>query len=384
MAQAESSFVDPRQATAIAPATAAESEATAFRFSVTWSLLSAPVDPPRAVTSLIPMNERAAKPALAGPKPDLTPAPASLPAARIYADQVLQAEGKNIRHGGAFQWEMVVPKMVRPGKKAKLTSAIAPPATPRRPPAPPEPQNAPNLYTGSTPFRKSSSFKLCLGVLALAAIAVPVWQRASRSAGTQVDTSINGGDWMRQAAVQGDPGVKSARQLILYRPALTAHDGRLEFNWKVDDQGVGWVFRAKDLGNYYAMQLKVVRPGSSPAVGLEYFTVYNWLESGHTEKVLILSSNDRVLHVRMDIFGPMFTLYLQGNATEYWNDARLTSGALGFLEEWNQTADVQTVRLSFPERSSVQRGLRVPQLPAFFAAGGPGMALHSRPAAGGA
>jgi hypothetical protein len=203
-------------------------------------------------------------------------------------------------------------------------------------------------------------------VIALAGVIVPVWRHVSRSGSTEIETAINGGDWVREAAVLGDPGVKQSRQLVLYRPALNATDCRLEFNWTVNDRPVGWVFRAKNLGTYYAVQLKVLKAGPNPTFSVDYFSVYQFVESAHASKVLVFPRNEPVIRIRMDVFGPVFTMYLQGNATEYWNDARLTSGALGFFEEWNQTADVNSVRMSFPQRTGIQPAPRRPGLQEFF------------------
>ncbi len=251
--------------------------------------------------------------------------------------------------GSGFQWEMVVPKMIRAPKKGAGAPRSA------RKAGAVEDQFGPNLYTSSSGFRKSFSLKLCIAVLAVAAILVPVWRRTARPAAAVVETSIGGGDWVRESAIGGDPGVKLSRQLVLYKPALKAKDSRLEFNWTVESGDVGLIFRAKDLGNYYAARLKVLKLGSTPTLAAEYFSVYQFVESPHNEKVLVFSRNDPVLRVRLDVFGPMFTLYLQDNATEYWTDARLSSGAIGFFEEWNRSADVHSLRMSFPERSHLFR-----------------------------
>ncbi len=338
---------------------ATEFEAVPFRFSVTWSSLSIPIDAPR------------------GPRRSHAAAPSATSAVARVHSELVPSEIKPAQPG-AFQWEMVVPKMVRPNKKGSLAAGktAGVPAAPRSLPAPPAPdataapaapeseisatggRSVLNLYTASVPLRRWFVFKLCLGLLAVAAVLIPVLRRVSHPPPKQIETTVDGGDWIREAAVLGDPGVKQERQLVLYRPSLKAGDGRLEFDWTPDEKGVGWVFRAKDLGNYYAMRLKLLKPGPSPALGVEYFTVYNWTEGSHSEKVLILSSASPVLRVRMDIFGPVFTLYLQGSASEYWNDARLLSGAVGFFEEASQTADVRSVRMSFPERSSAWPGFR--------------------------
>jgi len=281
---------------------------------------------------------------------------------RTYADEVVPGAIKKSRSGPGFQWEMVVPKMVRTGKKA------APPNSPRPVPAGTamasdaaiaEP-TAPHLYTASSTFRKSFSFKLCVAVAVLAVISVPLWKHAARPAAPEIETSIAGGDWLREAAVAGDPGVKQSRQLVLYRPALRATDCRFEFDWTAGSGDVGLIFRAKDLGNYYAVRLKALRPGPNPTFAAEYFSVYHFVESPHNEKIMVFSKNAPVVHVRMDVFGPMFTLYLQNNATEYWTDAQLVSGAVGFLDEWNRSAEVHGVRISFPQRSQVLNTTLVP------------------------
>jgi hypothetical protein len=223
----------------------------------------------------------------------------------------------------------------------------------------------PNLYTAPPPIRKSLLWKISAGVLAAVAILVPVWryntrpaapsdlhvQSTQKSVTSDAQTPIESRDWSRQSAVGGDPGVQQTRQLVLYKPGLTATNSRIEFAWSTDSGDVGVVFRAKDLGNYYAVRLKLLNPRTTPTLDVEYFSVYQFVESRHTEKFLILSKVDPALRVRLDVFGPTFTLYLQDNATEYWTDARLTSGALGFFEEWNRSPRVNAVRISLVQKS---------------------------------
>jgi hypothetical protein len=359
MAQSQSGFINTTRASgAGATGTADLDRAVSFRFVVTWSCLAVAADPSRPVMEAVPAVQLSECPRpipAPVPAPRVMPAPQQSPpvtalvvADRTNAEELVPAT-KNARSGSGFQWEMVVPKMVRAPKKAAATKGRAPNA------AAVEDQTGPNLYTASSGFRKSFSLKLCIVVVAGAAIAVPLWRRAARPPGAAVESSIEGGDWLRESAVGGDPGVKLSRQLVLYKPALKARDCRLEFSWTVASGDVGVVFRAKDLGNYYAARLKVLKLGSTPTLAAEYFSVYEFVESPHTEKVLVFSRNDPVLRVRMDVFGPMFTLYLQDNATEYWTDARLTSGAIGFFEEWNRSPDVHTLRMSFPERSLLFR-----------------------------
>jgi hypothetical protein len=371
MAQSQPGFVGPTGGSG-----APSDQAVPFQFVVTWTSLFVTADPPKMpseVSALAGLNERSrSAPVAAAPRVVPLPEPAASPVspaaaptasanalvttsktvapARTSSDLALAVPRKAGSAGG-FQWEMVVPKMVRTAKKAAPRSRRAGEST-----APLE-QTPPNLYTASSNFRKSFSLKLCAGVLGAAAIVVPLWKHAARPASNTVQTSIDGGDWVREASSGGDPGVKQSRQLVLYRPALKSKDSRLEFAWTVASGDVGLVFRAKDLGNYYAIRLKVLKAGATPTLAAEYFSVYQFVESPHTEKVLVFSRNDPTLLVRLDIFGPTFTLYLQDNATEFWTDARMTSGALGFFEEWNRGAEVRGLRMSFPERSQLLQPL---------------------------
>lgn len=374
MRQSQSGFVDPAHVSGRTPASSELDDAVSFRFMVTWSTLLSAADPPKPMTQAFPLIHAGEHPRPApAPAPRLMPSPQpssqTLPltaSARTYADEAVPGAAKKTRPALGVQWEMVVPKMVRTAKKvAPLNSSR--PAQAAAGDAVSAEQSAPNLYTANFALRKSFSFKLCIGVAALAAISVPLWKRAARPSATEIETSIAGGDWLREAAVLGDPGVKRSRQLVVYRPAFKAADYRFEFDWTVDSGDVGLVFRAKDLGNYYAVRLKVLKPGSSPTFAAEYFSVYHFVESPHNEKVMVFSKSDPVVHVRMDVFGPMFTLYLQNNATQYWTDAQLATGALGFFEEWNRSPEVRAVRMSFPQRSEVFHARPAPGLRRFLA-----------------
>ena len=349
MRHAQSGFVD-RAGSGLVPTIHSDPDhAVSFRFVVTWSWLLQAADPPKALTPAFPAAHAGERPRARAVAPRALPAPQAQATplsqpARTYAGQVVPADVKKSRPAPGFQWEMVVPKMVRAAKKTVAPdSRRADPAFAQT--------SAPNLYLSTSSLRKSFSFKLCAGVAALAAISVPLWKHAARPAATQIETPVDGGDWLRARAILGDPGVKQFRQLVLFKPALKATNYRFEFDWTVASGDVGLVFRAKDLGNYYAVRLKVLKPGSSPTLAADYFSVYHFVESSHNEKVIVFSRNDPVLHVRLEVFGPMFTLYLQNNATEYWTDAQMGSGAMGFLEEWNRGAQVSLVRISFPQRS---------------------------------
>jgi hypothetical protein len=282
-------------------------EAVDFRFSITWSTLLAPSSTAQEVQSA---------------KATFALTSVSVPAA---------------------QWEMVVPKLVRAPAPRQSVAASD--------------QSFPNLYPAPLfQPRGRNGWILLFGAALLAAIVVPVWRQTmptrSKAKAVEVATDTRSGGWVRESTSGADSGANQARQLVLYQPSLSATNGQLEFTWKVDDPGVGWIFRAKDVANYYAVRIKVISHAPSLKLSVEHFTVHLGNEGSHSEKVLLFPRNDPALRVRMDVAGPSFTLYLQGNAVDYWTDTRLASGGFGFYEEWHRAAEVRSVRMSFPKHSA--------------------------------
>jgi hypothetical protein len=349
MLDSETRFIEPHATTGVLNSDAAE-RPVSFRFSVTWSSLFVPPE------------------ALPAPSPTLPTVVPREPLSQVSSTAVARSNEAEIipapvrKPGPTVQWEMVVPKMVRSAKPA--TSRPLPASAPQVGAATAEQiansQPVPSLYASSPPWFRSFRVKVLLTIAALTALSIPIWKHmlTPSQAPTEVDTAMGAGGWVRDGVSRFEPGYKQLRQLVLYRPSMNAKDCRLEFTWQVGTAGVGWVFRAKDRGNYYAMRIKVVKPGPSPTMSVEHFTVYHGVEGGHSEKVLVFSRNDPVLRIRMEVAGPAFTLYMQGNATEYWNDTRLNSGGLGFFEEWNQGVDVHSVRMLFYPTNARQLGQR--------------------------
>ena len=330
--------------------TGAVEHAVPFRFAVTWTSVVGTYEAPKSsAAALIPVNVNART---------------------SSSDEQSLKSPKKLPANSGVQWEMVVPKMVR--------SAPSPPPSRTRPalqrrqepdaPAAAAEQTAPNFTVSPSLLARIRQAPLGARVLivttVLTGVIVPVWRhfKTPAPAPTEIQTTMRSGGWARERVTSIDAGFNRSRELVVYRPSLKAIDCRFEFNWKVNTPGIGWVFRAKDTANYYAMKIKVLKPGPSPTVSLEHFTVYRGTESVHSEKVLVLSRNDPVLHIRTDIQGPSFTVYLGATAAEYWNDTKLTGGGLGFFEEWRQGSEVEWVRMSFAPGTQIQRD----QLPLYM------------------
>jgi hypothetical protein len=115
------------------------------------------------------------------------------------------------------------------------------------------------------------------------------------------------GGWVEDWA--GDPqGLHAGRQITIYRPSLKLSDYRLEFQGNIDLKSVGWVFRAADPDNYYAMKLMTVSSGLSPKVALFKYLVAGGKQTqvGRVPIDLTVQS-DTVFAIRVDVRGPQFT-----------------------------------------------------------------------------
>jgi hypothetical protein len=147
----------------------------------------------------------------------------------------------------------------------------------------------------------------------------------------------------------GDPkGQQAGRQITIYRPSLKLSDYRLEFQGSIDAKSVGWVFRAADPENYYAMKLMTVSSGLSPKVALFKYLVANGRQTQVGRVPIDLAvQQDTVFDIRVDVRGPQFTTYIQGRQVDSWTDDQLKIGGAGFLNEREERGKVKSVSIRY-------------------------------------
>ncbi len=335
-----------------------------FQFTVAWTSVFDPLEAGKGPGAGVLANDRAR---------DMVPAPAK-PAPILTEILSEKAEREPVSLGtnrfessSGVRWEMVVPKMVRTKPKLVIHEpAPRDPAetasTPKRPTTKSD-QSVPNFHTRSVRFHSSLrppslTVQLLLAAAAAIAIAATLWMRYNSSpaspATVQIETSTQDDGWAREPVTRAEAGFNRSRRLVVFRPSRKAGDCRFEFDWKPDSQGIGWVFRANNTSNYYAMRINLLKERSVRTLRLEHLAVYGGVESTRGEKVFERSISDPVLRIRTEISGPTFTVYLGGAAVEYWIDTRLPSGGLGFFEERTQRLDVESVRMSFAPGTQIQ------------------------------
>jgi hypothetical protein len=153
-------------------------------------------------------------------------------------------------------------------------------------------------------------------------------------------------NWAKSWSYSAD-GFMRTGQLALYRPTLKMDNYKLEFFAQIESKSVGWVFRAKDEQNYYAMKLAVTEPGPRPLVSVVRYPVLNGLKGKKVQVPLpIMMHNNTPYHVALDVKGTRFRAFVEDQEIDSWNDDRLRAGGVGFFSETGEHARLYWVKVS--------------------------------------
>jgi hypothetical protein len=236
-------------------------------------------------------------------------------------------------------------------RKEKAESVIATKESPEK--------TAPSFgaVTG-TSFRGSPKVKIVVAILFVVIAVVAYFNWGSKStkptAGATPAADAAGpsimvgqGGWVEGWG--GDPkGASLGRQITIYRPSLKLSDYRIDFQGQVETKSIGWVFRAADPDNYYAMKLAMVATGLSPKIALFKYIISSGRQTQVGRVPIDLAvRTDTVFNVRVDVRGPRFSTYVQGQQVDVWTDDQLKSGGVGFLNEREERGKVKSVSISY-------------------------------------
>jgi hypothetical protein len=146
---------------------------------------------------------------------------------------------------------------------------------------------------------------------------------------------------------QSPDGFMRTGQLALYRPTLKMDNYRLEFFTQIESKSVGWVFRAKDEQNYYAMKLSVTEPGPRPLLSVVRYPVLAGRKGKRVQIPLpIMMHNKTPYHVALDVKGTRFRAFVEDQEIDSWSDDRLLAGGVGFFSEPGEHARLYWVKVS--------------------------------------
>ena len=148
--------------------------------------------------------------------------------------------------------------------------------------------------------------------------------------------------WSYDAAGFVRPGA-----LALYQPTLDLTDYRFEFLGEIDQKGLGFVYRAADLDNYYVVKLVVAKPGPLPVIQMVRYTVIRGKEGPKQHKPLPFATRtDMLYRIRLEAHGQDFVLFAQDQVVDAWSDAVLKKGGVGFFCGKGEQARIRWVEVT--------------------------------------
>lgn len=184
------------------------------------------------------------------------------------------------------------------------------------------------------------------GGLLLVSLAFAMALKGGRSPSTEASpeaTEMGAAGWVSEWA--SDPrGSALGRQISLYRPSFGLSNYSLEFTGRIERRSLGWVFRAADTRNYYVGKLQESQSGGR--LMLTRFAVVRGVEGRHTRITLPVLASVGAFKIRLEARRSRFTIYVQNQVADHWQEDQLTTGGVGFINERDERGRVESVRIS--------------------------------------
>jgi hypothetical protein len=223
----------------------------------------------------------------------------------------------------------VAPNPAAPGETVEFASAAA--AAPSEPPAPASGQKN----------ETAASWQSVKGrIKARAAVVLVDDFRAGLGDWT------GEGNWARGWAYDL-AGFVRPRAPAIYAPTLDMSDYRMELLGQIDQRALGWMLRAADSRNYYAVRLLVAEPGPVPKVVLERYPVTRGVPGPVQRKPLHFPvRNDTSYRVLTLVRGNEFSVSVQGNVVDSWTEPRFRRGGVGLFSAGTDQARVRWISVT--------------------------------------
>jgi hypothetical protein len=142
-------------------------------------------------------------------------------------------------------------------------------------------------------------------------------------------------------------GLAIPGKLAFFTPSLHLTDYDLDSVAQVVSRGLGLVFRASGPSSYQVAKLIVDGKGPMPPLIVERYAVIGGKESARVRVHCPGTfQKDTLYHIRLQVRGDTFTLYIEGHLIDSWSDSRTKSGGAGFFCANGERARVAWVRVS--------------------------------------
>lgn len=133
----------------------------------------------------------------------------------------------------------------------------------------------------------------------------------------------------------------------IYGPTMEMTDYRMELLGQIDRRSIGWIVRAADVRNYYAMKLVVAEAGPVPKVVLERYPVVRGVTGAVQRKNLHFTvRNDTSYRILTEVRGNDYAVAVQGSLVDSWTETRLDRGGVGLFSTGGDQARVRWISVT--------------------------------------
>ncbi len=125
-------------------------------------------------------------------------------------------------------------------------------------------------------------------------------------------------------------------KLALLEPTLQLENYRFEFLGQIVKKSLSFVYRAKDLDNYYAGRINLItaRGSQNGKISVSHWVVLDGEEQDRKEVQIPGTVDlDAMYRVLVLVQRDHFTLHINGQMADYFDDNRLATGGIGFFNE---------------------------------------------------
>jgi hypothetical protein len=154
--------------------------------------------------------------------------------------------------------------------------------------------------------------------------------------------------WDAAGLVSDESGAARVTGFALNRNTMGLTGYRLDFDAKIDSQGMGWVIGAEDEKNYYAFKIESV--GSRQAQS--YRLVRYLVSEGETGPdsvqvdVPVTLKSEEFNRISVRLRENRIATFINGTGVDYWQAEETPHGAVGFFTEGGETAFVRRVEVT--------------------------------------
>jgi hypothetical protein len=143
-------------------------------------------------------------------------------------------------------------------------------------------------------------------------------------------------------------GYVQTGQLALFKPSMEFTDYRMEFFGQIESKSIGWVVRARDRQNYYAMKFTVIQTGLRPIIAMVHYPV----TGGHAGRPIetplmdVMIHNDTPYHVAVAVHGNRIITSIEGQEVDRWIEDQIPAGGVGFYSDAGERARLYWMKIS--------------------------------------